>query len=134
MNWGALFSTGYTRKPSGIMGYVLTGYAALFAVWSVYAANFAVMDPLAIVTLFLSFMLVLVFSTISAVPDRPDERADQIPWIDLGLAGLSIACGVYFATNLEAISTRITLLDPLSTVDKFFATVLILMCLEVCRR
>ena len=134
MTWGALFSTGYTRKPSGVMGYVLTGYAALFAIWSVYAANFAVMDPLAIVTLFLSFMLVLVFSTISAVPDRPSERADQIPWIDLALAALSIACGVYFATNLEAISTRITLLDPLTNVDTFFATVLILMCLEVCRR
>lgn len=116
------------------MGYVLTGYAALFAVWSVYAANFAVMDPLAIVTLFLSFMLVLVFSTISATSVRPENQGDRIPWIDLMLALLSVACGLYFALNLQEISTRITLLDPLSIVDKSFATILILLCLEVCRR
>ena len=46
----------------------------------------------------------------------------------------SICCGVYFALNADAIATRITLLDPLSNTDITFASLLIILCLEVCRR
>ena len=46
----------------------------------------------------------------------------------------SICCGVYFALNADAIATRITLLDPLSMTDIMFASLLIILCLEVCRR
>ena len=66
MSFGGFFSSGYTRRPEGKIGYLLTIYGASFILWSTYAAVFSRLDALVLVTLFLSFMLVLVFSTIAA--------------------------------------------------------------------
>ena len=73
MSLGGFFSSGFTRQPKGPVGYVLTAYAALFVLWSAYAAVFSRLDALVLVTLFLSFMLVLVFSTIAAGSERPER-------------------------------------------------------------
>jgi TRAP transporter 4TM/12TM fusion protein len=134
MNLGGLFSSGVSRNPTGLVGYLLTGYGALFMAWSVYAAVFAKLDALVLVTLFLSFMLVLVFSTISASSVRSDDNTETVAVLDYLLIALSISCGVYFGINSEAIATRITLLDPLTQYDVGFASLLIVLCLEVCRR
>ena len=114
MSVGGFFSSGFTRQPKGLIGYVLTAYAALFVLWSAYAAVFSRLDALVLVTLFLSFMLVLVFSTIAAVSERPEHDSDRVPFYDWAFVLCSICCGVYFALNADAIATRITLLDPLS--------------------
>ena len=134
MSVGGFFSSGFTRQPKGLVGYVLTAYAALFVLWSAYAAVFSRLDALVLVTLFLSFMLVLVFSTIAAVSERPEHDSDRVPFYDWAFVLCSICCGVYFALNADAIATRITLLDPLSMTDITFASLLIILCLEVCRR
>jgi TRAP transporter 4TM/12TM fusion protein len=134
MSVGGFFSSGFTRQPKGLVGYVLTAYAALFVLWSAYAAVFSRLDALVLVTLFLSFMLVLVFSTIAAVSERPEYDSDRVPFYDWAFVFGSICCGVYFALNADAIATRITLLDPLSVTDITFASLLIILCLEVCRR
>ncbi|MEL0224504.1 MAG: TRAP transporter fused permease subunit, partial [Gammaproteobacteria bacterium] len=134
MSVGGFFSSGFTRQPKGLVGYVLTAYAALFVLWSAYAAVFSRLDALVLVTLFLSFMLVLVFSTIAAVSERPEHDSDRVPFYDWAFVLGSICCGVYFALNADAIATRITLLDPLSVTDITFASLLIILCLEVCRR
>ena len=134
MGIGGLFNSGYTRRPDGLIGYLLTGYGALFIVWSVYAAIFGKLDALILVTLFLSFMLVLVFSTIAAGSERPEDGQHKIPVVDWLLVILSVSCGIFFGTNADEIATRITLLDPLSVYDVTFGSILILLCLEVCRR
>lgn len=134
MSLGGFFSSGFTRQPKGLVGYVLTAYAALFVLWSAYAAVFSRLDALVLVTLFLSFMLVLVFSTIAAVSERPEHDSERVPFYDWAFVLGSICCGVYFALNADAIATRITLLDPLSVTDITFASLLIILCLEVCRR
>jgi TRAP transporter 4TM/12TM fusion protein len=134
MSLGGFFSSGFTRQPKGLVGYVLTAYAALFVLWSAYAAVFSRLDALVLVTLFLSFMLVLVFSTIAAVSERPEDDPERVPVYDWAFVLGSICCGVYFALNADAIATRITLLDPLSVTDIAFASLLIILCLEVCRR
>ena len=134
MSFGGFFSSGYTRRPEGKIGYLLTIYGASFILWSTYAAVFSRLDALVLVTLFLSFMLVLVFSTIAASSEPPPGRESYVPAYDWIFVIASIACGFYFAVNSDAIATRITLLDPLSTVDIGFATILIVLCLEVCRR
>ena len=134
MSFGGFFSSGYTRRPTGKIGYLLTIYGAGFILWSTYAAVFSRLDALVLVTLFLSFMLVLVFSTIAASSEPSPTGESSVPAYDWIFVIASIACGFYFAVNSEAIATRITLLDPLSTVDIGFATILIVLCLEVCRR
>ncbi|MDC3032890.1 TRAP transporter fused permease subunit, partial [Litorivicinus sp.] len=134
MSLGGFFSSGFTRQPQGLVGYVLTAYAALFVLWSAYAAVFSRLDALVLVTLFLSFMLVLVFSTIAAGSKRPEDDSGRVPVYDWVFVLCSICCGFYFALNADAIATRITLLDPLSFTDITFASLLIILCLEVCRR
>ena len=134
MTLGGFFSSGYTRRPAGLVGYLLTAYGAIFILWSTYAAVFSRLDALVLVTLFLSFMLVLVFSTIAATSERPPDGGAVIPFYDWLFVSASVACGLYFAFNSDSIATRITLLDPLSTIDVLFASLLIILCLEVCRR
>ena len=134
MTLGSFFSSGYTRRPEGLVGHLLTAYGAMFILWSTYAAVFSRLDALVLVTLFLSFMLVLVFSTIAATSERPSDDGAVIPFYDWCFVVASIACGLYFAINSDSIATRITLLDPLATTDVLFASLLIVLCLEVCRR
>ncbi|MDB2620031.1 C4-dicarboxylate ABC transporter, partial [Litoricolaceae bacterium] len=134
MTLGSFFSSGYTRRPEGLVGHLLTAYGAMFILWSTYAAVFSRLDALVLVTLFLSFMLVLVFSTIAATSERPSNDGAVIPFYDWCFVVASIACGLYFAINSDSIATRITLLDPLTTTDVLFASLLIGLCLEVCRR
>ena len=62
------------------------------------------------------------------------DDPDRVPVYDWIFVLCSICCGVYFALNTDAIATRITLLDPLSNTDITFASLLIILCLEVCRR
>ena len=131
MSIGGFFSSGFARQPKGLIGYVLTAYAAMFVLWSAYAAVFSRLDALVLVTLFLSFMLVLVFSTIAAVSERPEDNSDRVPFYDWEFVMCAICCGVYFALNADAIATRITLLDPLSATDITFASLLILLCLSL---
>ena len=36
MSIGGFFSSGFARQPKGLIGYVLTAYAAVFVLWSAY--------------------------------------------------------------------------------------------------
>ena len=57
-----------------------------------------------------------------------------IPWLDLGLAGLSIACMSYFFIVYEYITSRFPTAHPLSWLDIAVGTVLVVLVLEATRR
>ena len=108
MSFGGYFSSGYTRRPEGKIGYLLTIYGASFILWSIYAAVFSRLDALVLVTLFLSFMLVLVFSTIAASSEPPPTGESSVPAYDWIFVIASIACGFYFAVNFNFFSVEIS--------------------------
>jgi TRAP transporter 4TM/12TM fusion protein len=58
----------------------------------------------------------------------------EIPWIDLGLAALSLACMSYFFLYYEYITERFPTAHPLSPLDMLVGTVLVLLVLEATRR
>ncbi|SMF75570.1 TRAP transporter, 4TM/12TM fusion protein [Tistlia consotensis] len=128
---GLAFDTGTRRRPQGPLGHAIRLFAAGTAVWTVYAAAWSKGDALSLTITFLSLMLVMTFLLIG--PSAKSD-AEQVKAVDLLLALLSAACGIYFMTEADAIAVRITLLDPLSQGDVVFGSLLILLAIEAMRR
>ena len=125
------FSTGVRRKLEGLVGHVVTGYAAAVAVWTTYQATLSSIDVLALSIIFLSLMLVLVFILIGSSSTSLKTKPSLA---DYSLAACSLFVGIYFVLNIPEISTRISLFNDLSSTQHFFSTLLILLTLEATRR
>ncbi len=125
------FDTGVRRRPVGTLGGVIKAFAACTAAWTVYAAAFSTEDVLSLTITFLSLMLVLTFLMIGHGPRADAERVD---WFDWPLSALSAACGIYFLFQADTIAQRITLLDPLTSADVGFASLVIVLTIEAMRR
>ena len=113
------------------MAWLILPWAAVIAVWVIYAAVFAIIDPWELTAVFLCAMLALVFLLIGPTPDANSERPNVIDWL---LAALCMASGIYFFLYSEQFVTRIPLLDPLSGLDILAGTILFLTTLEAVRR
>ena len=130
--------TGYAAVVVGVVGVVMSLY-------HVYARlTPAAPDGLVLRMIALAFCLALSFLLFpfrSATPlDEESTRLDSgaapstIPWVDLGLAALSLACMSYFFVFYEYITTRFPTAHPLSALDLAVGTLLILLVLEATRR
>ncbi|MCF7702065.1 TRAP transporter permease [Loktanella sp. M215] len=127
---GSLVSTGRRRKLAAGPHRALIIAAATFSAWVVYANLFTISDPLVLGILFVSGIFAIMFVAIGASPNAPD----RVPAYDFALSGLSIACGVFFFLNATIISDRISLLEPFTTSQFFFGTILMILTLEATRR
>lgn len=125
------FTVGARRRPKGAVAWLISPFAVAIGVWVIYAALFAIIDPLAHSIVFACGMLGLLFLICGATPRADPERPH---WTDWPLSALSIASGVYFFIHIKEITTRITLLDPLSELDDFFGAAIFLLALEATRR
>ena len=126
-----LFGTGKRRTPSGLVGAAIKAYAALVAVWVIYNVIIIVTDIFGMTMIFLSAMLVLIFLTLAPTTSSKSENPGVSDWI---LAAISAASGVFFWWNLDEITNRITLFDPLSPWELSFGIVIVLLVLEATRR
>ncbi|WP_188076528.1 TRAP transporter fused permease subunit [Aurantimonas sp.] len=127
---GALVATGRKRKLAASATRVLTATAAAFSLWVVYANLFTISDPLVLGILFVSGIYAIMFVAIGATPNAPNH----VPVYDWALSILSIACGLYFFLNAGAIADRISLLDPFTTPELIFGSMLLFLTLEATRR
>lgn len=125
------FNTGSRRKPEGVVGHLVKAFAAGTAVSTIYAAAFSRADSLTLIMTFLALMLVLTFVMTGATSNSVQDRIPLYDWI---LAFLSAASGVYFISQAPVIAQRITLLDPLSTLDMVFASLVLVLTIEAMRR
>ncbi|MDH3196128.1 MAG: TRAP transporter fused permease subunit, partial [Hyphomicrobiales bacterium] len=96
-----------------------------------YAAGFSRSDVLALTITFLALMLVLTFLMIGA---STRSSAKTVPLHDWLLSLASAMAGGYFVLQSDTIARRITLLDPLSTWDVAFASLIIVLTIEAMRR
>ncbi len=126
-----LFSTGKSRSPQGMLGAAIKAYAALIAVWVIYNVVVIVTDIFGMTMIFLSAMLVLVFLTLAPSAKSTSDNPSFIDWL---LAALSAAAGIYFWWNLDDITNRITLFDPLTPAEMAFGIAIIVLVLEATRR
>lgn len=125
------FDTGARRQLGGPAGHITKAFGAATALWVVYAAAWSREDALTLTMTFLALMLVLTFVLIA--PRAGSDRA-RIGLVDWALAALSLVTGAYFVWQSDTIAERITLLDPLTTADVGFASVLLVLTIEAMRR
>src|SRR6185503_4626594 len=102
-------------------------------------------DSLVLRIIALAFCLVLAFLLFPFKTSAPldedgtrlgpqDDAPTTIPWIDLGLAALSIACLAYVFIYYDYITQRFPTAHPLAPMDIVVGTVAVLLVLEATRR
>ena len=125
------FSVGPRRRPTGSLRWVITPFAAVLAVFVIAAATVVIVSPWTLTVLFFSGISAIGFLTTGAFAHSRVEKPTLPDWI---LSAASVATGLYFAINAEAVVQRIALFDPLSRWDIFFASLAFLLTIEVTRR
>ncbi len=127
---GSLVKTGRKRTFAASEHKILIVIAALFAVGVIYGNLFIILDRLVTGILFLSILFSMLFLVVGATPNS-SEKPNVLDWI---LSAASITSGIYFFVNAEIISSRITLLDELTTAQFVFGSILLALTLEAMRR
>ena len=120
------------RKLAGYAGLVVGAVAVTMSVYHVYARlTVYAPDQQALLYLTLAFSLVLSFLL---WPRSKDVTADRVPWEDLALAGLSLACIGYMFANYDYIVNRFPTADALTRMDMAVGITATLLVLEATRR
>jgi TRAP transporter 4TM/12TM fusion protein len=120
------------RKLAGYPGLVVGVVGVVMALYHVYARlTPAAPDSLVLRVITLAFSLVLSFLLF---PARTDRTPDRIPWSDLGLAALSLACLGYVFVYYDYVTTRFPTAHPLSPADMVVGGVATLLVIEATRR
>jgi TRAP transporter 4TM/12TM fusion protein len=136
------------RKLTGYAGLVVGVVGVVMSLYHVYARlTPAAPDGLVLRIIALAFCLVLAFLLFpmrtSAPLDEdgtrlgdaaPVEPTDRIPWLDLGLAGLSLAGLSYVFINYSYITERFPTAHPLTWMDITVGSVVVALVLEATRR
>ena len=103
------------RKLAGYAGLVVGAVAVVMSVYHVYARlTVYAPDQQALLYITLAFSLVLSFLL---WPRTKRASADRVPWGDLALAGLSLACIGYMFVNYDYIVNRFPTADALTRMD-----------------
>ena len=120
------------RKLTGYAGLVVGTVAVAMAVYHIYARlTVYAPDQQALLFITLAFSLALSFLM---WPARKDATPDRIPWADLGLAALSLACIGYMFVRYDYIVNRFPTAHPLEPADMLVGVVGVLLVLEATRR
>ena len=125
------FSVGARRRPEGIYYWVFTPFAIAVGIYVISAATYIIIAPWALTALFFAGMAALGFLTTGAFEHSVSERPSVI---DVVLALLSVAAGIYFGIKAPEIIDRIALLDEMTDWDIFFASLVFFLTLEITRR
>lgn len=126
-----LFATGASRRLSGAHARFAKPLGAAVTVALVAVNTIWIVDLFAMVVVFLGAVLCLVFLSIGP---SPESDANRVPWYDAVLAALALATSVYLFAEIDRIAQRIALFDPLTPLDLFFGSVLLVLTLEATRR
>jgi TRAP transporter 4TM/12TM fusion protein len=120
------------RKLAGYAGLVVGVVAVAMSAFHVYArlTTYAP-DQHALLFITLTFSLVLSFLL---WPFRQGATPDRIPWTDLALAALSLACVGYMFANYGYVVNRFPTAHPLTLMDMAVGALAIVLVLEATRR
>jgi TRAP transporter 4TM/12TM fusion protein len=120
------------RRLAGYAGLVAGALALAMSIYHVYARlTVYAPDQQALLFITLAFSLVLSFLL---WPLRKGATPDRIPWQDLALASLSLACVGYMFVNYDYVVRRFPTADSLSGMDMVVGVTAILLVLEATRR
>ena len=75
-----LFAVGARRRPRGALAFVITPFAILMGLWVIYAALFAIIDPLAHSIIFACGILALLFMVCGPTPNSDPVTPHWTDW------------------------------------------------------
>ena len=115
-------------EPKGVMGWIVTAIAVAFSLFHLYTSYNGVLPALQHRAVHLTFVLVLLFLLF---PTARGKMRSKLYFIDILLALVSIAMGVYIYTQYYELSSRQGLPNAF---DIWFGFIVTLLILESTRR
>ena len=117
------------RKLTGFWNIFIKALSVALILFQLYTTGVRMFSDIIQRSVHLAFVLTLVFIM---KPMRKGKDLDRVPWYDILFAVLSAACCIYVTTIYETIVYQP--LQWISTVDKIFAVILVVLILEASRR
>lgn len=117
------------RKLTGFWNIFIKVLSVALILFQLYTTGVRMFSDIIQRSVHLAFVLTLVFIM---KPMRKGKDLDRVPWYDILFAVLSAACCIYVTTIYETIVYQP--LQWISTIDKVFAVILVVLILEASRR
>ena len=117
------------RKLTGFWDKFIKVLSVALILFQLYTTGVRMFSDIIQRSVHLAFVLTLVFIM---KPMRKGKDLDRVPWYDVLFAILAAACCIYVTTIYETIVYQP--LQWISTIDKVFAVILVVLVLEASRR
>lgn len=126
----SLSEEGYTsRKPAGILKYLYYAIGLFMALFHIYYLGYSSMEPWALYYAHICFGVVLAYFL---YPFARTSNRDRPTLCDCICMILAASACIYFILELDTIIYRVGVAP--TTLDLFFATVIVVLILEMTRR
>lgn len=119
------------REIKGILGTVISIWAAGGAALHLYFAGFGFPEPMKLASLHLAIFVPLVFLLFGARAGSPRHRPSAVDFL---LSAAAILPSVYVYLNGTQIYERSAFMEPLSTLQLVLGTAMVLLIVEAVRR
>ena len=120
------------RQLKGAAAKIISIVAVLMSLFHVYTAFFGVFESILQRSAHLGFALILSFAIYK--PSKKAVKNESLPWYDWLFMVLSIACYSYYVMNSQVISSRMSYIEPLTTLEIAIGIVSGLLLIEATRR
>lgn len=120
------------RSLKSAAGKIVSGFAILMSLFQLYTAFFGVFESILQRSAHLSFALILTFAIYK--PSKKALKSESVPWYDWLFILLSIGAYAYFVFNAEAISSRMSYIEPLTPLEIVIGVVAGVLLIEATRR
>ncbi|MFZ7942845.1 MULTISPECIES: TRAP transporter permease [Bacillaceae] len=125
-----LFQEGLREKPRGVFFIVFTILAVSLSVFELWLGSVGNMSPYAYAVAFLTGILPVSFIT-----TRFSKKSTPVLLtIDYIFAFIVLGAGLHFIMNMDVLLSRISGVDPLSSLDIISGLIIIVAVLELTRR
>lgn len=120
------------RSLKGTTGKIITCIAVLMSLFHLYTAFFGVFESIMQRSAHLAFALALTFAVYK--PTKKVMESEKIPWYDWIFIALSLGAYSYFVINGQSISSRMSYIETLSTLQIAIGIIAGLLLIEATRR
>lgn len=131
-NFCAFFSIGKKRTLTGYNKIILGIIAFLMSIYQIWSVLYGKLDPLNLMAIHLSFILVLTFYSFTFSQNLKENAL--LFRMDLILVILAASCGIYYFMHADRLMMRIVGVHSLTRWDILFGVLFVLLSLEAARR
>jgi TRAP transporter 4TM/12TM fusion protein len=116
-------------RPGGVLGFLVAVFSVIAAFLISYLALYGIATDHLQVALFLVLLLPICFVTTTV-----SRGFTRLSALDVALAAIGLACAAWFAFNEPRYASWMSGFDAPSAGDYIAGTLLLILCVELCRR